>query len=129
MEPEGTVVGSVDEDFAVESIIGSVFLLGTNSWRVRRVEQGRVRVTDAHGAAPDIPFWLGEAPARTAELSVAVSNLREAIAGGGESALQLLNNECGMDRLGAEQAIGYVDAGRKILGTVPSRETIGGAFL
>ena len=123
-EPEGTVVGSVDEDFAVESIIGSVFLLGTNSWRVKRVEQGRVRVTDARGAAPDIPFWLGEAPARTAELSAAVSKLREDIAGGGDPARRRLNEECGLDRLGAEQAIAYVEAGRKILGTVPAQDNI-----
>jgi ATP-dependent Lhr-like helicase len=122
VEPEGTVVGSVDEDFAVESIIGSVFLLGTNSWRVKRVEQGRVRVTDAHGAAPDIPFWLGEAPARTMELSAAVSKLREEISGG--RAFQTLTEECGLDRLGAEQAIAYVEAGRKILGQVPSQKTI-----
>ena len=61
-EPEGTTVGTVDEDFAVESLAGDVFLLGTTSWRIRRVESGRVRVEDAHGAAPSIPFWRGEAP-------------------------------------------------------------------
>ena len=69
-EPEGTVIGSLDEDFAVESLAGDVFLLGTTSWRIRRVEPGRVRVEDAHGAAPSIPFWLGEAPGRTRELSL-----------------------------------------------------------
>ena len=68
-EPEGTVVGTLDEDFAVESLAGDVFLLGTTSWRIRRVEPGRVRVEDAHGAAPSIPFWRGEAPGRTRELS------------------------------------------------------------
>ena len=68
-EPEGTTVGTVDEDFAVESMAGDVFLLGTTSWRIRRVESGRVRVEDAHGAAPSIPFWNGEAPGRTLELS------------------------------------------------------------
>ena len=67
-EPEGTTVGTVDEDFAVESLSGDIFLLGTTSWRIRRVEAGRVRVEDAHGAAPSIPFWRGEAPGRTAEL-------------------------------------------------------------
>ena len=61
-EPEGTTVGTLDEDFAVESLAGDVFLLGTTSWRIRRVEPGRVRVEDAHGAAPSIPFWRGEAP-------------------------------------------------------------------
>ena len=72
-EPDETVVGTLDEDFAVESMAGDVFLLGTTSWRIRRVEAGRVRVEDAHGAAPTIPFWRGEAPGRTAELSSAVS--------------------------------------------------------
>ena len=78
-EPEGTTVGTVDEDFAVESMAGDVFLLGTTSWRIRRVEAGRVRVEDAHGAAPSIPFWNGEAPGRTHELSREVSRLREDI--------------------------------------------------
>src|SRR5262249_55700512 len=68
-EPEGTTVGTLDEDFAIESMAGDVFLLGTTSWRIRRVESGRVRVEDAHGAAPSIPFWNGEAPGRTLELS------------------------------------------------------------
>ena len=71
---------TVDEDFAVESLAGDVFLLGTTSWRIRRVETGRVRVEDAHGAAPSIPFWRGEAPGRTRELSQAISELREEIA-------------------------------------------------
>jgi ATP-dependent Lhr-like helicase len=78
-EPEGTVIGSLDEDFAVESLAGDVFLLGTTSWRIRRVEPGRVRVEDAHGAPPSIPFWRGEAPGRTAELSAEVSRVREQI--------------------------------------------------
>ena len=78
-EPEGTVVGTLDEDFAVESLVGDVFLLGTTSWRIRRVESGRVRVEDAHGAAPTIPFWNGEAPGRTLELSRAIARLRETI--------------------------------------------------
>src|SRR5471030_1504225 len=72
-EPEGTTVGTLDEDFAVESMAGDVFLLGTTSWRIRRIEPGRIRVEDAHGAAPGIPFWLGEAPGRTQELSLEVA--------------------------------------------------------
>ena len=64
-EPEGKVVGTLDEDFAVESLAGDVFLLGTTSWRIKRVEPGRVRVEDAHGAPPSVPFWNGEAPGRT----------------------------------------------------------------
>src|SRR5213075_2640346 len=78
-EPEGTIVGTLDEDFAVESLAGDVFLLGSNSWRIRRVESGRVRVEDAHGAAPTIPFWRGEAPGRTVELSEEISVVRTGI--------------------------------------------------
>ena len=78
-EPAETFVGTVNEDFAVESLAGDIFLLGNRSWRIRRVESGRVRVEDAHGAPPTIPFWLGEAPARTAELSEAVAELREEV--------------------------------------------------
>jgi ATP-dependent Lhr-like helicase len=79
--PEGIVVGTLDEDFAVESNAGDIILLGNTSWRIRRVEgtAGRVLVEDAHGAPPSVPFWRGEAPARTAELSLAVANLREEI--------------------------------------------------
>ncbi len=117
-EPESTTVGHVDEDFAVESLAGDVFLLGTTSWRIRRVEQGRLRVEDAHGAAPTIPFWNGEAPGRTFELSRAVSELREAIAGG--AGVEFLERECALDRLGAEQALEYVTAGTTALGATPS---------
>src|SRR5262249_60826592 len=71
--------GTVNEDWAIESLQGDVFLLGSTSWRIRRVEAGIVRVVDAQGAPPNVPFWLGEAPARTAEASAAVSALRGAI--------------------------------------------------
>src|SRR5687768_10379199 len=80
LEPSGLVVGSVNEDFAIESLQGDIFQLGNTSWRVLRVEQGKVRVEDAAGQPPSIPFWLGEAPARTHELSYAVSRLREEVA-------------------------------------------------
>jgi len=132
-EPDGTVVGTVDEDFAVESMSGDIFLLGTSSWRVRRVEQGRVRVDDAHGAPPSIPFWNGEAPGRTLELSHEVSRLRVHIAelcetdsvdGGRPAAVEYLQRECGLDRLGAEQVVAYVLAGKSILGVVPSQERV-----
>src|SRR5918994_1300354 len=75
-EPDDVFVGTVNEDWAIESMAGDVFLLGTTSWRIRRVEPGTVRVVDAAGAPPSVPFWLGEAPARTAELSAEVSALR-----------------------------------------------------
>jgi ATP-dependent Lhr-like helicase len=80
LEPSELVIGSVNEDFAIESLQGDIFQLGNTSWRVLRVEQGKVRVEDAHGQPPSIPFWLGEAPARTRELSLSVSRLREEIA-------------------------------------------------
>ena len=129
-EPEGTTVGTVDEDFAVESMAGDIFLLGTTSWRIRRVESGRLRVEDAHGAAPSVPFWRGEAPGRTRELSEEVSDLRErlaapdAAADGGDDAVAFLVRECGLDQAGAEQAAAYVRAGVAALGAVPSGRTL-----
>src|SRR5208283_1692143 len=101
-EPEGTTVGTLDEDFAVESMAGDVFLLGTTSWRIRRIEPGRIRVEDAHGAAPGIPFWLGEAPGRTDELSREVACLRKDVDESGACPA-----ECGLDRLGAGQLVEY----------------------
>jgi len=80
LEPSELVIGSVNEDFAIESLQGDIFQLGNTSWRVLRVEQGKVRVEDANGQPPSIPFWLGEAPARTHELSVSVARLREEVA-------------------------------------------------
>ncbi|MFK2902545.1 DEAD/DEAH box helicase [Dyella ginsengisoli] len=79
LEPQGTVIGSVHEDFAVESLAGDIFQLGNTSYRIQRVEQGRLRVEDAHGMPPSIPFWLGEAPGRSDALSFGVSRLREEI--------------------------------------------------
>ena len=76
LEPESQVIGTVNEDFAVESMGGDVFQLGNKSYRIQRVERGTVRVEDAHGMAPTIPFWLGEAPGRSDELSRSVSRLR-----------------------------------------------------
>ena len=124
-EPDQTTVGTVDEDFAVESLSGDIFLLGTTSWRIRRVESGRLRVEDARGAAPSLPFWRGEAPGRTTELSDEVSRLRERIAwalsSAGESrALTFLTGACGLDGAGAAQAIAYVRAGVAGLGVLPT---------
>ncbi|HYX70847.1 MAG TPA: DEAD/DEAH box helicase, partial [Terriglobales bacterium] len=138
-EPEGTVVGTVDEDFAVESMKGDVMLLGNTSWRIRRIESGRVLVEDAHGAAPGVPFWRGEAPARTAELSSQVAELREKISGmvanvrpGGvtqqnpevAAAVAWLKENCGLDDAGAEQAVDHIVQGRAVLGAVPTQQTI-----
>ncbi|HEX5000420.1 MAG TPA: helicase-related protein, partial [Terriglobia bacterium] len=122
-EPEGTIVGTVDEDFAVESLAGDVFLLGTTSWRIRRIETGRVRVEDAAGAAPSIPFWRGEAPGRTEELSEEVSRVRTAIVEEADPVTWLMN-ECALDRAGAEQAALYVRAGKAALGALPDHHTV-----
>ncbi len=124
LEPDGKVVGTVDEDWAVESMAGDVFLLGTNSWRIKRVEQGRVRVEDAHGAPPSVPFWNGEAPGRTFELSQAVSKVREQIVADTNTALTFLTTECGLDDAGAKQAIAYVQAGVAGLNTLPTQQTV-----
>jgi ATP-dependent Lhr-like helicase len=138
--PEGTVVGTLHEDFAVESLAGDVFLLGNTSWRVRRVQaSGSVLVEDAQGAAPSLPFWLGEAPARTAELSHEVAELRESVdaltkgvAHGATretsseivAAVTWLKSECCVDDAGAEQIVDYIIAGRAVLGAVPTQDTI-----
>jgi ATP-dependent Lhr-like helicase len=124
-EPEGHVVGTLDEDFAVESLAGDIFLLGTNSWRIRRVEPGLVRVEDAHGAAPTIPFWNGEGPGRTIELSREVAQLRADIDERDDAAAQeLLMRECALDEGGAQQVVTYVRAGKKILGVVPTDKVV-----
>src|SRR5471030_2501219 len=118
-EPEGITVGTLDEDFAIESMAGDIFLLGTTSWRIKRVEQGVVRVIDAQGAPPTIPFWNGEGLGRTVELSREVAHLREELANSApERALEILMTECALDRGGAEQALAYVRAGKAILGVV-----------
>jgi ATP-dependent Lhr-like helicase len=140
-EPEGIVVGTLDEDFAVESNAGDIMLLGNSSWRIRRVESksGRVLVEDAHGAPPSVPFWRGEAPARTEELSQHVADLRQQISDRlpnispiGVSPNQpevaetvaWLKEQCGLDDSGAEQMIEYILQGRAVLGAVPTQETI-----
>src|SRR5205085_4132881 len=79
LESSETFIGTVNEDFAIESLSGDIFQLGNASWKILRVNSGQVRVEDAHGQPPSIPFWLGEAPGRTAELSSAVSDLRQEI--------------------------------------------------
>ncbi|HEV2987208.1 MAG TPA: DEAD/DEAH box helicase [Candidatus Angelobacter sp.] len=139
-EPEGTVVGTLHEDFAVESLKGDIVLLGNMSWRIRRVENaGRILVEDAHGAPPSIPFWLGEAPGRTEELSQQIGELRLAISDLTPNtlpgfvnqkspevlkAVEWLSQECGLDDSGAEQAIEYIVTGRAVLGAVPTTNTI-----
>ncbi len=122
-EPEGKTVGSVDEDFAVESLTGDVFLLGTHSWRIRHVEPGRVRVEDAQGAPPSIPFWLGEAPGRSPELSEAVCRLRERVMNDADDGRAYLAT-CGLDQGGIDQAIAYLRSGAASLGAMPTCTTV-----
>jgi ATP-dependent helicase Lhr and Lhr-like helicase len=140
-EPDGLVVGTVDEDFAVESNRGDIMLLGNTSWMIRRIEtnSGRVLVQDAHGAPPSVPFWNGEAPARTEELSDHIGSLRARISEmlpntspvgfsatqpDVASAVAWLKDECGLDDSAAEQAIEYILQGRAVLGAVPTQTTV-----
>ena len=149
LEPSELVIGSVNEDFAIESLQGDIFQLGNTSWRVLRVEQGKVRVEDAHGQPPSIPFWLGEAPARTHELSVSVSRLREAVASrveivatsdtesatdadtdepasrvNLEPAHEWLTQEVGVSRNAAEQIVEYLAGAKIVLGVMPSQDNL-----
>jgi len=145
--PDGTTVGTVDEDWAVESLAGDIFLLGNTSWLIKRIEtaSGRVLVEDAHGQPPNIPFWRGEAPARTAELSTHVADLRQRISDlmseispteftsivashlndlRTQNAIEWLKKECGLDESGAQQLIQHLLNGRAVLGEVPTQQTI-----
>ena len=140
LQPEGVQIATLDEHFAVDSSPGDVVQLGNASWRIQHIETaGRVLVEDAHGAPPTLPFWFGEAPQRTRELSEFVAELREEIDRRTRNALPgyisqampevaaaaaFLKEGCGVDDAGAEQLIGYVVAGRAVLGVVPSVTTI-----
>ena len=128
-EPDDLFVGTVNEDFAVDSMAGDVFLLGTHSWRVRRVTAGEVRVVDADGAPPSVPFWLGEAPSRTAELSEEVSALRAGVVGelglGGHGrAVAFLEAEYHLPSDAAEQVAAYLATGLAQLGAVPTHDQV-----
>ncbi len=125
--PAETFVGRVNEDFAVESMAGDIFLLGNHSWRVRRVERDRVRVEDAEGLPPNVPFWLGEAPSRAAELSEAVSSLRAGLAANldaGDAAIRRLRAECGLCASGTAQLLAYARETARTLGRVPTQDEI-----
>ena len=125
-EPEGTMVGTVNEDFAIESMAGDIFLLGNTPWKIRRIESGSVRVEEAQGQSPTIPFWLGEAPGRTVELSGEVSALRREVderLHARETAVALVM-EAGVSEEAAEQIVAYVEEGKRVLGIVPTAEKI-----
>ena len=127
--PDDSLVGTVSEDFAVESMQGDVFLLGSTSWRVLKVESGLMRVADAGGAPPTIPFWQGEAPARTAELSGEVSDLRAEVcaqieSGGREGARQWLLADAEVDAVVADQVVAYLATSLTALGSLPTSDEL-----
>ncbi|ATE75529.1 MULTISPECIES: DEAD/DEAH box helicase [Pseudomonas] len=131
LEPQGLNIGSVNEDFAVESIAGDIFQLGNTSYRILRVETGKVRVEDAQGQPPTIPFWLGEAPGRSNELSFAVARLQAqldellaATPGDLQPALDWLTDTLGLNLASAEQLVDYLARARLTLGALPSQDTL-----
>ena len=126
LEPEGTLVGTVNEDWAIESNGGDIFQLGNASWRILRVETGIVRVADAKGQPPSLPFWLGEGPGRTRELASEIAALRDSCAGSEAEMSAVLRNACGegLPEGGAVQIADYVHAGRRVLGGVPTQKRV-----
>ncbi len=127
LEPTETFVGTLNEDFAIESAPGDIFQLGNASYLILRVESGQVRVADARGQPPTLPFWLGEAPARTDELSAEVSRLRgdiERRPGDVPGAIHWLVGETGVAEPAARQIVEYLLATKQILGVIPSQETL-----
>jgi ATP-dependent Lhr-like helicase len=148
LDPDDTFIGTLNEDFAIESSAGDVFQLGNASWRVLQVTTGTVRVADAHGAPPTIPFWLGEAPARSDELSQAVSALRKEIeirlkpdtataddsgadvasgsdvASGFSRTIEWLSADGTIPRAAAEQIVSYLAESVRVLGALPTHETL-----
>jgi len=127
LEPAGQIVGTVNEDFAIESMAGDVFQLGNTSYRILRVEGGRVRVEDAQGLPPTIPFWIGEAPARTDEVSASVSRLREEIEARlqpASEAVEWLMRELGLAYAAASQLVDYYAAARAALTRLPTQRNL-----
>jgi ATP-dependent Lhr-like helicase len=129
LEPDDTFIGTLNEDFAIESMAGDIFQLGNMSWRVLQVGAGVVRVADAKGAPPNIPFWLGEAPGRSDELSTAVSDLRAEVdrrlsSQAAAPVVAWLAEETGLAADAAEQAIAYLAEGRAALGVLPTQDTL-----
>jgi ATP-dependent Lhr-like helicase len=138
LEPDDTFIGTLNEDFAIESMAGDVIQLGNMSWRVLQVGAGVIRVADAKGAPPNIPFWLGEAPSRSDELSSAVSRLRGDIearlepgssspfagAAFGQTVAGWLAQDAGVDAVAAEQTVSYLASTRAALGVMPTQDTL-----
>ena len=132
LEPAEIMIGTVNEDFAIESMPGDIFQLGNHSYLIRRIEAGRVRVADAEGAPPSIPFWLGEAPGRTEELSAAVSRLRAEIdarlgqvsPASIEATVEWLRTEHALSEAAARQLTEYLAAAKGMLGLLPTQDRI-----
>ena len=128
LEPEGHFLGTLNEDFAIESLPGDVFQLGNASWRILGIGNGTVRVADAQGQPPTMPFWLGEAPARSDEMSTAVSRLRsfveEELRKGTAEAVKALQQHYSLGLSAAEQIVQYLDEAKRMLGAVPTADTI-----
>ena len=131
LEPQADRIGTVNEDFAVESLAGDIFQLGNTSYRILRIEPGRVRVEDAKGVPPNIPFWLGEAPGRSDELSFAVARLREDVGervrgGGVAAAIEALVEQTagGIDREAARQIVDHLASAQAVLGALPTQKRI-----
>ncbi len=124
LEPDNHTIGTVNEDFAIESLAGDVFQLGNMSYRILRVERGTLRVEDAHGQPPTIPFWIGEAPGRTDELSVSVSRLRAEIGDNIGDAERLLTEEVGIGEGAARQLVEYLAGAAGAFGCLPTQDCI-----
>jgi len=129
LEPQATIVGTINEDFAIESMAGDIFQLGNTSYRILRVERDRVRVEDAQGAPPSLPFWLGEAPGRSNELSLGVSRLREELSTriddeGVQAAFDWLRQTLGMNESAAQQIVEYLAKAKAALGVMPTQSTL-----
>jgi len=128
-DPDDMFVGTVNEDWATESLPGDIFLLGTHSWQIRRIEPGVVRVVDAGGKPPTVPFWLGEAPARTQELSEEVSSLRLGVQrkieqASPRAAVEWVIETCGIDPVAAEMIVAYLAASLAVLGDLPTTDRL-----
>ena len=119
IDDDDTLVGTVHEDFAIESSVGDVFQLGSTSWQVRRVGSGKLRVADANGAPPSLPFWVAEGPSRSEELARCVSTVRQH---GIDPAW--LRSECHLEDDAAEQIADYLRDGLTALGAMPTHDTL-----